>query len=67
MEESKRTKKEKEMKPRIPRKIKKEIKKDVIIELEPSYLNPNDLSLFKYKPQQFTDKHGFLINLRIRF
>jgi len=55
------------MTPRITRKIKKEIKKDIIFELEPSYLNPNDLSNIKYKPQQFTDKHGFVINLRLRF
>lgn len=55
------------MKTRIPRKIKKEIKKKIIFELGSSYLNPNDLSNIKYRPQKFTDKHGFIINLRIRF
>ena len=55
------------MKTRIPRKIKKEIKKKIIFEIEPSYLNPNDMSNIKYRPQEFTDKHGFIINLRIKF
>jgi hypothetical protein len=54
-------------KSRLPRKLKKEIKKDIILEADASYINPLKIGHINKEGLSFIDRNGAFINLRIRF
>jgi hypothetical protein len=52
---------------RIPRKLKKEIKKGLILEADFSYISPLNIGKINTEGLSYIDRSGALINLRIRF